>query len=77
MLNYETLLIFLYFLILFGGQSTFNNCIRSTCHLFREKQKLAKTKIVGWVINFIFHNFILIIIILLQCIYRNLILRFC
>ena len=43
MLNYETLLIFVYFLILCGGQSTLNSCIRTTlwCHLFREKQKLA------------------------------------
>jgi len=30
MLNYETLLIFIYFLILWSGQSTFNSYIRST-----------------------------------------------
>ena len=29
MLNYETLLIFVYFLILCGGQSTLNICIRT------------------------------------------------
>ena len=46
MLNYETLLIFVYFLIFCGGQSTLNSCIRSTleCHLFKEKQRLAKQK---------------------------------
>ena len=47
MLNYETLIIFIYFLILCGGQSTLNNCIRSTlqCHLFREKHRFAKQKL--------------------------------
>ena len=47
MLNYETLLfLFSFFLILCGGQSTLNSCIRSTlqCHLFKEKQMLAKQK---------------------------------
>ena len=44
MLNYETLLIFVYFLIFCDGQSTLNSCIRSTLqhHSFKEKQRLAK-----------------------------------
>ena len=39
MLNYETLLVFVYFLILCGGQSTLNSCIRSTTIYLERKNK--------------------------------------
>ena len=41
MLNYETLLIFIYFLVLCGGQSILNTCIRSTLYnvIYLEKRK--------------------------------------
>ena len=72
MSSYKTWLIFVYFLIIWSGQSTLNSCIRiivlevvyNTIYL-EKSLKVSQTKIIGWVTNFSFCNFILIIIIII------------